>query len=232
MHLLGVENFLITNATTNEIVIELGPNVNVRDTPCSSFKIILALMGYDSKILKNKETPTWAFKKEYPDYIESWKTFQDPQSWIKNSCVWFSQVLVTQLGLEKVQRYLALLEYGNQNMSGGLTNAWLGSSLKISPKEQVNFIQKMLRQEIPISSDAIQMTKSLLFVDELSTGYKLFGKTGFGNDANMQIGWFVGWLEKKEEIFVFAYNIRGVKVNPAQRIPRVKKLLEESNVMK
>ncbi len=76
------------------------------------------------------------------------------------------------------------------------------------------------------------MTKSLLFVDELSTGYKLFGKTGFGHDANMQIGWFVGWLEKNEDIFVFAYNIRGVKVNPAQRIPRVKKLLEESNVMK
>ncbi len=230
--LSGEENFLLINATTNEIVLELGPNIDVRATPCSSFKIILALMGYDSKILKDKETPTWVFQKGYPDYIDSWKISQNPQSWIKNSCVWFSQVLVIQLGLEKVQDYLQLLEYGNQDMSGGLTNAWLGSSLKISPKEQVDFIQKMIRQEIPISSKAIQMTKSPLFVDELSTGYKLFGKTGFGNDANKQIGWFVGWLEKNEDIFVFAYNIRGAKVNPAQRIPRVKKLLEESNVMK
>lgn len=93
-------------------------------------------------------------------------------------------------------------------MSGGLTKVWINSSLKISIREQVNFLQKMLRNELPISSYALQMTKSLLFVEELHRGWKLFGKTGLGNDNNLEIGWFIGGIEKDENFFIFAYNIR------------------------
>lgn len=226
------ENFLLISDATNEIVREFGPSIHLRTTPCSSFKIALSLMGYDSNILKDKENPTWAFQKGYVDYLDSWKSAQNPQSWMKNSCVWYSQVLAAELGIEKIQYYLQLLEYGNQDMSGGVTSAWLSSSLKISPKEQVDFIQKIIRSEIPISNDALQMTKSLLFVDELSGGWKLFGKTGLGKDANGEIGWFVGWIEKDGDAFVFAYNIQDLKVDPTRRIPRVKQLLVESNVIK
>jgi len=117
------------------------------------------------------------------------------------------------------------IEYGNQDISGGLTSAWLSSSLKISPKEQVAFIQQLVREELPLSNSAIQITKSFLFIDELPGGGKLFGKTGLGNEENLEIGWFVGWIEKDENVFVFAYNIRDTKVNPDRRIPRVKQLL-------
>ena len=226
--LSGEENFLLINNSTGEVVLELGPNINKRVTPCSSFKIALSLMGYDSKILQDNENPIWNFKEGYVDYIDSWKTAQTPQSWIKNSCVWYSQILTAQLGREKIQNYLQLLEYGNQDMSGGLTHAWLGSSLKISPKEQVNFLQKMFQPDSSISNNAIQTTKSLLFTDELSKRWKLFGKTGFGKNHNLAIGWFVGWVEKEEAVYIFAYNIQNTKVNPAQRIPRVKQLLIES----
>ena len=188
-------------------------------------------MGYDSAILKDKETPTWNFQEGYLDYIESWKAPQNPQSWMKNSCIWYSQVLAVKLGMEKVQSYLHLLGYGNQDMSGGLMNddgaAWISSSLKISTKEQVSLIQKMVRKELPISSCAIQMTKSLLFIEELAEGWKLFGKTGYGNKF-LEIGWFIGWIEKDEHFFVFAYNIRGEngqKIIPSQRISRVKQML-------
>jgi beta-lactamase class D len=232
------ENFLLINGVTDEVVFELGPHINEYITPCSTFKIVLSLMGYDAGILKDEKTPTWTFQEGYDEYLDSWKTPQTPQSWMKTSCLWYSKVLALQLGLEKIQNYLALLEYGNQDMSGGLTDvAWVNSSLKISPRGQVDFIQKMIHGKLPISSNAIQRTKVLLFVDELPEGWKLFGKTGWGgsireqDSKNLEVGWFIGWVEKDNIFFPFAYNIRERKINLAQRIPRVKQLLVESNVM-
>ncbi len=231
------ENFLLIDGIRDEIVLELGPRINERISPCSTFKIALSLMGFDAEILKDDNKPTWAFQEGYDDFLESWKAPQTPKSWMKYSCIWYSKVLVLQLGLEKVQDYLGSLEYGNQDMSGGLTNAWVNSSLKISPEGQVDFIQKMIHERLPVSSTAIQMTKEILFVEELPEGWKLFGKTGWGgyvkeqDSKNLEIAWFVGWVEKNDIFFPFAYNIRENKINLTQRIPRVKQLLVESKVM-
>lgn len=227
------ENFILHNGVTNETVFELGPHVEEEITPCSTFKIVLSLMGYDAGILQDENNPTWNYQEGYDDFLESWKAPQTPQSWMKYSCVWYSRVLAMQLGLDAFQNYLALLEYGNQDISGGLTSAWLSSSLKISPKGQVGFINKMINGLLPLSNNAVQMTKGLLFVDTLADGWKLFGKTGGGSivdeeGKNLEVGWFVGWVEKDQRCFPLAYNIRDEKINLGQRIPRVKQLLEEA----
>ena len=230
------ENFLLINGKSNKNALEIGPHVDERMTPCSTFKIALSLMGFDSGILLDENHPVWLFQEGYDDFQESRKTPQTPQSWIKTSCVWYSRVLATRLGTQNVLFYLAAFYYGNQDVSGGLTDAWLTSSLKISPREQVAFIQKMLQKEHPVSSNAIHMTKQLLFLEELPNGWKLFGKTGWSGsiskpDGKNELGWFIGWIEKGEEFFPFAYNIRENKINLPQRILRVKQLLIESNVM-
>lgn len=223
------ENFIIINGFTDEIVLEMGPHINERISPYSTFKITLSLMGYDAEILKDEKTPTWDFQEGYDDFLEPWKGPQTPQSWMKYSCVWYSKILALQLGLEKIQSYLTSIEYGNGDMSGGLAQpgptkvAWINSSLKISPKEQVDFIQKMISGQLPISPKAIQMTKLLLFKEESPEGWKLFGRTGYG--------WFVGWIEKDHNFFPFAYHINAQEINPDQRIQRVKQLLLRSNVI-
>lgn len=224
------ENFFLVNGITNEIMIEIGPHNNERITPCSTFKIPLSLIGYDTKILEDKNNPIWLFKEGYDDYLDSWKTSQTPQSWMKNSCVWYSRIITQQLGLKRLQDYLSSLHYGNQDLSGGLTTAWLSSSLKISPQEQVIFLQKMIQEKLSISKKAIQITKSILFIDELIDGWQLFGKTGMGSiknvdGNNLEIGWFIGWIEKNNTFYAFAYNVRDTKINPAKRIPRVRELL-------
>lgn len=231
------ENFLLINGLTNEIVFEIGPHINERVTPACSFNIVLSLMGFNEGILKDEKTPTWPFKEGYDDYYESWKAAQTPKSWMLYSALWYSKILALQLGLEKIQNYLTSFEYGNHDMSGGLTPpAWFNSTLKISPKEQVDFIQRMIQGKLPISNYAIQMTKVLLFRDELPEGWKLFGKTGKGSisdqdDKNLEVVWFVGWIEKDLNFFPFAYNIRETKIPPGQSIPRVKQLLVESKIM-
>lgn len=223
------ENFLLINGVTDEIVLELGNQIDERISPYSTFKIALSLMGYDAGILKDERTPVWDYQEGYDDFLEPWRGPQTPQSWIKYSCVWYSKILALQLGLEKIQSYLSSMEYGNEDLSGGLAPpgpthvAWINSSLKISPKEQVDFLQKMICERLPISTNAIQMTKSLLYKEELPEGWKLFGRTGYG--------WFVGWIEKDHRFFPFAYHIHEQKIDPDQRIQRVKQLLLESNVI-
>ncbi len=237
------ENFLLIDGITNETVLKLGSHVEERISPCSTFKITLSLMGYDTGILIDEVTPSWDFHEGYNDCLPSWRAPITPKSWLEYSCVWYSKVLSLRLGLEKIQSYLTSMEYGNRDMSGGLAEpgpmdpTWINSSLKISPKEQVDFIQKMILGKLPISTHAIQMTKALLFKEESPEGWKLFGKTGWsGSDTGwdgktLEHGWFVGWLEKDHHFFPFAYLICEQKIDLGERIPRVKQLLEEANVM-
>jgi beta-lactamase class D len=242
IHAFSVEeNFLLIDGMTDEVVTELGPNINKRMSPCSTFKIPLSLMGYDSGVLKDETNPTWDFQEGYDDLLVSWRAPQSPLSWMKYSCVWYSKVLSIELRV--IQNYLTTIEYGNQDASGGLADLgpldpfWINSSLEISPKEQVDFLQKMIRAQLPISSRAIQMTRAIMFNEELPEGWKLFGKTGWSGSVIAKDGkilehsWFVGWIEKDESFYPFAYLIRDKKINLNQRIPRVKQLLIQSNVM-
>jgi beta-lactamase class D len=238
------ENFLLINGETDEIVLELGPHINKRISPCSSFKIALALMGYDAGILQDEKNPVWDFQDGYDDWLESWRAPLTPESWMKFSSVWYSKVLALQLGMGKMQNYLTSFGYGNQNISVGLAEpgetthaAWINSSLIISPKEQVDFIQNMIQGNLSVSNHAIKMTKAILFKEELAEGWKLFGKTGWsGSDITkdgktLEHGWFVGWIEKDHDFYPFAYLIRDKKINLDQRIPRVKQLLMESKAI-
>ena len=238
------ENFLLIDGTTNEVITQLGPNINKRVSPSSTFKIPLSLMGYDAGVLKDETNPTWDFQEGYDDWLVSWRAPQSPLSWMKQSCIWYSKILSIELGIRKIQNYLVSMEYGNQDASGGLADPgpldsfWINSSLKISPKEQVQFMQKMIRAQLPVSSSAIEMTKALLFKEELPEGWKLFGRTSWsGSDVTkdgktLEHSWFVGWIEKDDSFYPFAYLIRDkLKINLDQRIPRVKQLLVESNLM-
>jgi beta-lactamase class D len=142
-----------------------------------------------------------------------------------------------------MQNYLAAFHYGNQAMTtelvapGKENPAWFHSGpLRISPREQVGFIRKMLQYELGISSDAIDSTKLILFREELATGWKLFGKTGLRvigrNDNNdLEYGWFVGWIENKDRYFPFAYLILDEKIRLGKRVPRVIELVNESGII-
>lgn len=73
-------------------VLKAEGDCDQRYYPCSTFKIPLALMGYDTGILENETSPQIEFKKGYVSFLESCKFPQTPATWMRNSCVWHSQV--------------------------------------------------------------------------------------------------------------------------------------------
>ncbi|WP_198027349.1 class D beta-lactamase [Candidatus Paracaedibacter symbiosus] len=201
----------------NEIIQEIG-KYDDRHSPFSTFKVPLALMGFNEEILKTKNSPIWHFKEEYEENFQDWYTrekgleyswCQDhtPETFMKYSVVWFSHQITERLGREKFQGYISRLNYGNMDVSGtpgkddGLLNSWLGTSLEISPREQVEFLEKLCANKLDLSKETQEKTREIMNRNEEWAGWKLYGKTGGGAGRN---GWFVGWIEKDEQRIIFA----------------------------
>ena len=219
--LFAGENFIVIDQASGISLMEVGDELNFRVTPASTFKIPLCLIGFDAAILHDGKNPIWPYCDGYDDFLEVWKQPQTPQSWLRYSCVWYSRVLLENLGHSSLEDYIERLDYGNCDISG--KTFWISSSLAISPREQVAFLRKMLGEQLLVSSYSLEMTKELLYREELEGGWKLFGKTGLGEGCTP--GWFIGWIEKESSVFPFAYCIIEEGVDVGQRVPRAKELL-------
>lgn len=236
-------------AKKNGKVLQSEGDPEQRYAPQSTFKIPLALMGFDSGILTDATHPVWPFQPGYIDSHDAWKQDMNPTTWIKESCVWYSQVLTQKLGMPAFQNYVTQFHYGNMDVSGdkgqnnGLNQSWLGSSLRISSAQQIVFLQHMLANKWPIKAQSYAMTKQILFVEELKNGWTLYGKTGTGSLINkdgtknpdLNHGWFVGWIEKGDQYIVFSNHLEDDKKEDvgagrrarADAITRLSKIIDQ-----
>ncbi|EGP54206.1 beta-lactamase class D (plasmid) [Agrobacterium tumefaciens F2] len=206
---------LIVEAQTGATVEEKGA-CDKRYTAASTFKVALALMGYDAGILTDAHTPLWNWQEGMRAPARDKKPV-DPTIWQADSVLWYSRELARILGVQRFSAYVAALNYGNMDVSGerrkgnGLSHAWI-TSLAISPREQTTFIRRLLAHELPISPAAIGQTMAIVPLFNTKSGWRVHGKTGSGwtRDNNGQIqrnrpeGWFVGWAEREGRVIVFA----------------------------
>jgi beta-lactamase class D len=202
---------------TGRVVLEEGDCAS-RATPASTFKIALAVMGFDSGFLQDAETPKLNFKAGDPDWGgEDWRQDTTPSRWIKYSVVWYSQRITRALGAARLTDYAQAMGYGNADFSGdagvdnGLERAWISSSLQISPREQVGFLQRLLMEELPVSARAMAQARGIVESSELG-GWQIWGKTGSAYprhadrsfDRTHGWGWYVGWAERAGKRVIFA----------------------------
>ena len=207
---------LIADAATQRIVREQGA-CGTRITPASTFKIAISLMGYDAGFLQSEHAPVLHYRKGDPDWSASWLSDTDPRKWIRDSVVWYSQRVTAALGAPRFQRYVTAFHYGNEDVSGdpvlhdGLEFAWIDSSLQISPREELDFLERVVRRELPVSANAYDMTARITRIPDVQGGWAIHGKTGTGfpllpdgrSDHAHAYGWFVGWATKGERSLVF-----------------------------
>ena len=202
---------VIADQASGTVLVREG-TCDERFAPMSTFKVPLAVMGFDAGILRGAHDPVWAIMPEYdPSEREMAFPEVDPTIWEESSIVWFSQHLTTLLGEAAFARYVAAFDYGNADVSGGLTRAWLMSSLRISPDEQVAFLRRLLDRELPVSDTAVDLTESI--IPSFAAGdWIVQGKTGAGrlpdapgaNGEARPLGWFVGWADRDGRRVVFA----------------------------
>ena len=146
--------------------------------------------------------------------IEPWNHDQTLKSAVANSVVWYFQNVAREVGEQRMQHYLNLVDYGNNDISGGITKFWLNSTLKISADEQVDFIERLERSKLPFSQRTMEITKNLILLKTTEKG-KFYGKTGSSGEHGPNgdpLGWFVGYVIHDDKPFYFAVNLEGKDV--------------------
>lgn len=209
---------IVTDAADGKILAEQG-DCRSRVTPASTFKIALALMGFDSSFLQDAHAPVLLFKPGYADWGgENWKQPTDPTRWLKYSVVWYSRIVTQELGQARVTDYALRFGFGNADFSGdpgknnGMDRAWIMSSLQISPIEQVSFLRKLVNRTLAVSPHAIDETLKVVEMTPASDGWEAHGKTGTAYPRNADgsfdethgYGWYVGWMVKGDRTLLFA----------------------------
>ncbi len=208
-----------------------------RFSPASTFKLPLALMGYDAGILKDERVPAWSWRRGIEAPKRDHRTV-DPTIWERDSVLWYSREVTKRLGRDEFANYVKKLGYGNQDVSGdkdrdnGLTHSWLSSSLVISADEQAQLIRRLLSDALPISRQAQASTRMIIPTFDAPGGWRVHGKTGsiwLRNksgyyDRKRPIGWFVGWAEKGGQRIVFARLEIGAKKSAEAKGPVVRAL--------
>lgn len=221
---------LVIDATTGATLVHAGDRCDARVSPASTFKIPLALMGFDSGILKTADEPAWPYDESYRAWREEWKQTTTPTTWLRDSVVWYSQQLTRTMGMARFQRYVVALNYGNRDLMGdrekhdGLTSAWLSSSLQISPTEQAAMLRRLLAKALPVSAAAMTATIALVPAFPEGDGWSVQGKTGSGLQQqaggatipDRQTGWFIGWARKAERTVIF---VRLIEDDQKESVP-------------
>lgn len=209
---------MVADAATGIVLLEQG-DCRTRVTPASTFKIPLAIMGYDAGILSDANAPVLPFEPGYADWGgDEWTQPTDPTRWMKYSVVWFSQQITAALGAERLADYANLFGYGNADFAGdpgknnALERAWISSSLKVAPLEQVAFMRHLYNRTLPVQPHAIDMTLAIVESWQTDGGWTVSGKTGSAYprradgsfDRAAGWGWFTGWAQHEGRTLVFA----------------------------
>lgn len=199
-------SFVLYDKEADQYLIHNRNKSTLRVSPNSTYKIYSALLGLESgTITAENSSAKWNGLK-YP--IDSWNADQDLTSAIRNSVTWYFQSLDQQVQPGTIQTFLDRIKYGNRDLTGGIDEYWLESSLKISPVEQVQLLKKFYANQFGFKEKNIQTVKDSIKL-ERKEGALLSGKTGTGtvNGKNIN-GWFIGYVESGQDTYFFATNIQ------------------------
>lgn len=204
---------VLLNDSNGELLTNDRARSQQRYIPASTFKIPNSLLILEAGLVQDEHTRfTWDGTKR--DY-SNWNRDHSFASAMKYSVVPIYQKLALALGESKMAQGVSLLNYGNNDITGGLDRFWLDGELAISAIEQVHFLQRLYHNQLPVSERSQRIVKTMM-LNEANNDWVLRAKTGYGVRQNKKIGWWVGWIEREENTYFFAMNM---DIDKAQQLP-------------
>jgi beta-lactamase class D len=174
-------------------------------TPASTFKICNSLIGLETGVITDENfLITWdGLDRGRPE----WNKNHDLKTAFKNSTVWYYQELARWVGAQRMKTWLDKVGYGNADTSGGIDKFWLSGGLRITPEQQVLFLKRLYEGRLPFSKRTMDIVKRIMVTRDTVT-YILRAKTGWGDQDNQDIGWYVGYLQTTSNVYFFATCIQ------------------------
>lgn len=179
-----------------------------RASPCSTFKIVSSCIALENGIIDPEHsTRTWSGE---VFWNEKWNRDMDFEEAFRESCVWYFREVIDEIGPERMKEEIYDLLYGNcdisdwdgqlntNNSNPALTGFWIESSLKISPMEQTEVVERIFGEDAVYSADTQKALKEVMLMEEHGqTDISVYGKTGMGKAKGIVVdAWYTGFAEK------------------------------------
>lgn len=186
---------------------------DARSSPCSTFKIISSLTGMENGVIDpSNSVRSWSGESFWND---DWNRDIDFYDAFRTSCVWYYRQVVDDIGPDMMQEALDALQYGNcdlsdwagrlntNNSNPALTGFWLESSLKISPREQTEVMERIFGSASRYSADARAALKEVMLLPVASQdSCMIYGKTGMGKRNGVVVdAWYTGFADIGRRIY-------------------------------
>ena len=109
----------------------------------------------------------------------------------------------------------------------------LDNSLKISAEEQIAFLKRFYDYKLPFSKRSVDIVKKIMPEEKYKKSVMKF-KTGTGNkEDGTWIAWLVGYVEKKGNVYFFAFNIEAATFEKVDRLRNKisREVLKQSKIL-
>lgn len=209
--------FVVRDAATGALTTVNAARCAKRFSPASTFKIPNALIALDLGTVKDEhEVFAWDGK---PYWLKTWERDMDLAEAMRVSNLPVFQQIARRAGPERMQAALTRLAYGSMKIGPKVDDFWVTGALTISAIEQVEFLSRLARKELPVSVRAQEIVARITRLEE-SGGRVLHGKTGWFARSKPGIGWLVGWVEGPDGAKAFALNVDmpGIETAPKRLV--------------
>jgi beta-lactamase class D len=203
--------------------------------PASTFKIPNSFIALETGVVENDSTLfKWDGEERRLKVWEQDMIFKDAFHY---SCVPCYQEVARKIGVNRMNKYLDKFDYGKMKVdSTNIDLFWLEGESQINQYQQIEFLKGFYNSELPISQRTETIMKRMIVIEEDET-YKLSGKTGWSIRDGNNNGWFVGFVEIKENTYFFATNIEPNQRFNMDMFPMIRKeltfkALKQLNIIK
>ena len=202
----GHEGCFVLYDLKNNSYLKYNPNrCGEQFIPASTFKIFNSLVGLETITVEDEfEVFKWDSVERFYD---KWNQDLDMVNAFKYSAVWFYQELARRVGEEKMKYYISKNHYGNEDISGGIDLFWLDGGIRISADEQINLLKRLYNNSLEFSQRSMDIVKKIMIYEQTDK-YTILAKTGWALRVEDQIGWFIGYVEKGNDVYFFATNVQ------------------------
>jgi beta-lactamase class D len=189
-----------------------------RLSPASTYKIPHALIGLQTGVITETTVEKWdgVSRPNQP----KWNLDHTVFSAMKPSVLWFFQRMAPRIGADRAREWLRRFSYGNADASGPITLYWVNGQLRISPDEQLVFLNKFYGGTMPVKAIYVERLKDAMSqapgtvenargVHRLDAAWRdgiaLNSKTGAATiESGESVSWLVGQLSIDDRKLTFA----------------------------
>ena len=193
-------------------------DANKATLPASTFKIVNLLIALQSGVItdenemvkfsEKQDTTLYGYRPEIYRDMTVKKAFEVSAGWVFVD-------LAKRIGKERYRHDLKACHYGNGNLSKKGIDFWNFGSFGVTPKNQIEFLVRIYEGKTTFSKRNTDILKEVMITEKTNT-YIIRSKTGWTRANGKDIGWWVGYVERKDNVYFFATRItkKRSEVNP------------------